>query len=281
MDLKRLSQDTLIHIITDLQKRNDELKEENDKLIEQNEKENYKLLNMELFGDQDDELKEENDKLKEEIGKLKEEIDIKKIYINDISRKLSLQPIIEKKDAQTITENVNIKITEKNDVLKISDDCNVWYMNGNLEDIYKWDIFVNNNFVKTWNQDGKNETMKTKIKKGDIIAWYIVGKGYNSILKVIDSPKVITERELILLYNDTERKEIKDDIEKGKYESIIISVEFLATTKTNFVTKHNIVNYHKTKIWTHGLRGSNCQSPGNPDWINQVTQMYNYLKINR
>ena len=74
---------------------------------------------------------------------------------------------------------------------------------------------------------------------------------------------------------------IKDDIEKGKYESIIISVEFLATTKTNFVTKHNIVNYHKTKIWTHGLRGSNCQSPGNPDWINQVTQMYNYLKINR
>ena len=36
MDLKRLSQDTLIHIITDLQKRNDELKEENDKLIEQN-----------------------------------------------------------------------------------------------------------------------------------------------------------------------------------------------------------------------------------------------------
>ena len=267
MDLKRLSQDTLIHIITDLQKRNDELKEENDKLIEQNEKENYKLLNMELFGDKDD-------KLKEEIGKLKEEIDIKKIYINDISRKLSLQ-------TQTITENVNIKITEKNDVLKISDDCNVWYMNGNLEDIYKWDIFVNNNFVKTWNQDGKNETMKTKIKKGDIIAWYIVGKGYNSILKVIDSPKVITERELILLYNDTERKEIKDDIEKGKYESIIISVEFLATTKTNFVTKHNIVNYHKTKIWTHGLRGSNCQSPGNPDWINQVTQMYNYLKINR
>ena len=43
MDLKRLSQDTLIHIITDLQKRNDELKEENDKLIEQNEKENYNL----------------------------------------------------------------------------------------------------------------------------------------------------------------------------------------------------------------------------------------------
>ena len=77
MDLKRLSQDTLIHIITDLQKRNDE-------------------------------LKEENDKLKEEIGKLKEEIDIKKIYINDISRKLSLQPIIEKKDAQTITDNSNV-----------------------------------------------------------------------------------------------------------------------------------------------------------------------------
>ena len=148
MDLKRLSQDTLIHIITDLQKQNDKLKEENDEDVN-----NFKNIQEEIE-EENNELKEENDKLKEEIGKLKEEIDIKKIYINDISRKLSLQ-------TQTITENVNIKITEKNDVLKISDDCNVWYMNGNLEDIYKWDIFVNNNFVKTWNQDGKNETMKT------------------------------------------------------------------------------------------------------------------------
>ena len=37
MDLKRLSHDTLIHIITDLEKQNDKLKEENDKYIEINE----------------------------------------------------------------------------------------------------------------------------------------------------------------------------------------------------------------------------------------------------
>tara|TARA_Y100001970_G_scaffold137954_1_gene169695 strand:+ start:427 stop:1233 length:807 start_codon:yes stop_codon:yes gene_type:complete len=268
MDLKRLSHDTLIHIITDLEKQNDKLKEENDKYIEINEEYN-------------DKLKEENDRLIDDIRKLKEEIDIKKIYINDISRKLSLQPIIEKKDAQTITDNSNVKITENKDKLEISDDCNVWYMNGNLEDINKWDIFVDNNFVNTWNSCGQNETVKKKIKKGDIIAWHIVGKGYNSILKVIDSPKVITERELNLLFSESDKKRKIDDMQKNNYEIIIISVEFLATTKTNFVTKHNIENYHKTKIWTHGLRGSNCQSPGNPDWINQVTQMYNYLKKNR
>ena len=33
MDLKRLSQDTLIHIITDLQKQNDKLKEEMMKML--------------------------------------------------------------------------------------------------------------------------------------------------------------------------------------------------------------------------------------------------------
>ena len=259
MDLERLSRDTLIHIITDLLKQNDELKEENDKFIEINEEYN-------------DKLKEENDRLIDNIRKLKEEIDIKKIYINDISRKLSLQPIIEKKDAQTITDNSNVMSFY--DELKIS-DCNVWYMNGNLEDIDKWDIFVDNNFVKTWNKDGKNEKIKTKIKKGDIIAWYIVGKGYNSILKVIDSPKIITDRELILLYNDTERKERKDDIEKRKYESIIISVEILATMKTNFIKIDNIPNYNKK--WTPHLMGVHCQSPNNPDWNEQVIEIYNYL----
>ena len=259
MDLKRLSRDTLIHIITDLLKQNDELKEENDKFIGINEEYN-------------DKLKEENDRLIDDIRKLKEEIDIKKIYINDISRKLSLQPIIEKKDAQTITDNSNVMSFY--DELKIY-DCNVWYMNGNLEDIDKWDIFVDNNFVKTWNKDGKNEKIKTKIKKGDIIAWYIVSRGYNSILKVIDNPTVITDRELILLYNDTERKERKDDIEKGKYEFIIIHVEFLATTKTNFIKKDNIPNYNKK--WTPHCRSSNAVKPNNPDWCEQVIEMYNYL----
>ena len=265
MDLKRLSQDTLIHIITDLQKQNDELTEVNDKFIEINKEEN-------------DKLKEEICELKEEIHKLKEEIDIKKSYINNMGRQLSLQTqtITEKKDAQTITDNSNVKITENKDKLKISDDCNVWYMNGNLEDIDKWDIFVNNNFVKTWNKEGRNEKIKTKIKKGDIIAWYIVSRGYNSILKVIDNPKVMTDTEFKLLYNDTERKERKDDIEKGKYEFIIIPVNFLATTKTNFIKKSNISNYNKK--WTPHCRSSNAVKPNNPDWIEQVIKMYNYLK---
>ena len=270
MDLKRLSQDTLIHIITDLQKQNDKLKEENDEDVN-----NFKNIQEEIdkLKEEIDKLKEEIGKLKKEINKLKEEIDINKIYINEISRKLSLQPIIEKKDAQTITDNSNVMSFY--DELKIY-DCNVWYMNGNLEDIDKWDIFVNNNFVKTWNPAGQNEKIKTKIKKGDIIAWYIVSRGYNSILKVIDNPKVITDRELILLYNDKEeRKEIKDDIEKGNYESIIIPVEFLVTTTTNFVTKNDIPYYNKK--WTYGLRGSHCQSPNNPDWNEQVIEMYNYL----
>ena len=205
----------------------------------------FLVMLLKIWKNINNKLKEENNKLKEENNKLKEE---------------------------------NNKLKEKgiDKGFKFRDDCNVWYMNGNLEDIDKWDIFVNNNFVKTWNKEGRNEKIKTKIKKGDIIAWYIVSRGYNSILKVIDNPKVMTDTEFKLLYNDTERKERKDDIEKGKYEFIIIPVNFLATTKTNFIKKSNISNYNKK--WTPHCRSSNAVKPNNPDWIEQVIKMYNYLK---
>ena len=215
----------------------------------------FLVMLLKIWKNINNKLKEENNKLKEENNKLKEK---------GIDKGLQTE------------ENNKLKEKGIDKGFKFRDDCNVWYMNGNLEDIDKWDIFVNNNFVKTWNKEGRNEKIKTKIKKGDIIAWYIVSRGYNSILKVIDNPKVMTDTEFKLLYNDTERKERKDDIEKGKYEFIIIPVNFLATTKTNFIKKSNISNYNKK--WTPHCRSSNAVKPNNPDWIEQVIKMYNYLK---
>ena len=239
----------------------------------------FLVMLLKIWKNINNKLKEENNKLKEENNKLKEENN--KLKEKGIDKGLQTEEnnkLKEKGIDKGLQTEENNKLKEKgiDKGFKFRDDCNVWYMNGNLEDIDKWDIFVNNNFVKTWNKEGRNEKIKTKIKKGDIIAWYIVSRGYNSILKVIDNPKVMTDTEFKLLYNDTERKERKDDIEKGKYEFIIIPVNFLATTKTNFIKKSNISNYNKK--WTPHCRSSNAVKPNNPDWIEQVIKMYNYLK---
>tara|TARA_R110002020_G_C16010018_1_gene751018 strand:+ start:119 stop:742 length:624 start_codon:yes stop_codon:yes gene_type:complete len=186
-------------------------------------------------------LKEENEKLKDVIKKLKEE---------------------------------NIK----NKGLQISDNCNVWYMNGNAEDLSKWNVYVDNGFVQTWNRGGRNEKLKTKLKVDDIIVWHIKSKGYNSVLKVIDNPKVITDKELKLLYNDKEIKKLKEEMKKKNFEFIIVPVEFLATTDTNFIT--TIEDYDKD--WTRCCRGSTAIKPSNPQWQDQVREIYNQIneKIN-
>ena len=166
------------------------------------------------------------------------------------------------------------------DIKLLSSQKNIWYMNGNAEDIKIWDIFVKNGILLTWNQDGKNEGIKTKIKKGDIIAWYVVSKGFNSIVRVLESPKIMKPNELTQYYPAWKNKFktldnwIKDG-KDNKYERISINVEFLATTNKHFVKK-DCINGWKDD-WTMGLRGSYCMTPTNSHWKEQVIAMYTYL----
>ena len=166
------------------------------------------------------------------------------------------------------------------DIKLLSSQSNIWYMNGNAEDIKIWEVFVKNGILLTWNQDGKNEGIKTKINKGDIIAWYIVGKGFNSIVKVLESPKTMKTIELSQYYPAWKNKFktldnwIKDE-KDNKYERIGINVEFLSTTNKHFV-KQDCINGWKDD-WTMGLRGSHCMTPTNSHWKEQVIAIYTYL----
>ena len=55
----------------------------------------------------------------------------------------------------------NIK-RRRNNTKLLSNANNIWYINGNAEDIEIWDIFVKNGILLTWNHQGRNEQIKNK-----------------------------------------------------------------------------------------------------------------------
>ena len=179
------------------------------------------------------------------------------------------------------SKNKKLNDKVKQDILSIHQSNKIWYMNGNHEDIKIWDTFVKNKLVLTWNKDGTNESIKTKIKKNDIIAWHIRTKGFNSILRVTDNPKILSnydDNNLLKYYPAWEHKYTFDEWKQNafikNYERIYIPVEFLATTDKYFVKQNSIKNW--TYDWSI-CRGSKCISPSNPHWKEQVIEIYKYL----
>lgn len=179
------------------------------------------------------------------------------------------------------SKNKKLNDKVKQDILYINQSDKIWYMNGNHEDIKIWDTFVENKLVLTWNKDGNNESIKTKIKKNDIIAWHIRTKGFNSILRVTDNPKILSnydDNNLLKYYpawkHEYTFNEWKQNAFIKNYERIYIPVEFLATTDKYFVKQNSIKNW--TYDWSI-CRGSKCISPSNPHWKEQVIEIYKYL----
>ena len=179
------------------------------------------------------------------------------------------------------SKNKKLNDKVKQDILYINQSDKIWYMNGNHEDIKIWDTFDENKLVLTWNKDGTNESIKTKIKKNDIIAWHIRTKGFNSILRVTDNPKILSnydDNNLLKYYPAWEHKYTFDEWKQNplikNYERIYIPVEFLATTDKYFVKQNTINNW--TYDWSI-CRGSKCISPSNPHWKEQVIEIYKYL----
>lgn len=199
--------------------------------------------------------------------------------INDLQKevtkfKTDAEERITKMENLLKTQIENINSEKLHDINKYE---NIWYMNGNAEDLKKWEIQVKNNYVWTWSDNGKNDSIQDKIEVNDLIAWHIVSKGYNSILKVLDKPHLITDEELKISMTYEEVIKKRESMKTHNYSIIFIPVEFLTTTTTNFVKKETISEIYN-KEWTGGLRGSHCINPTNPQWKNQVFEIYNYLK---
>jgi cold shock CspA family protein len=160
----------------------------------------------------------------------------------------------------------------------------IWYMNcrldsNNPDHVNSWSNSIDNGFVGTWQKDKVNQKLCQKLVVGDIIAWYIVGKGYSAILRVKEECSLMNKDDLKIHYPEKNDEDIKNHLEWEKRENsriIKIPVEFLAYTDLNKCIKR--MEGWQKEDWTMGYRGSNSMLPKNKRWKEQVMKMYKNMK---
>ena len=161
--------------------------------------------------------------------------------------------------------------------LKLIEDANnIWYMNGKVKDVSFWNRLVENNLLYSWSFHGRNDNILHRLKIGDIIAWYIVGKGFSSIVKVTGKVEYICGNDLDLLgISEIDKISWLNSMVKYDYKTIKIPVEFLSHIDMNkCITSKDIPSITE---WTSGLRGSSCMKPSKQEWNKQVIEMYKYM----
>lgn len=194
-----------------------------------------------------------------------------------------LKLINNKIDDRINTDEKSYDLNYKIDL--INNANTIWYMNGNKkdsDDLNNWYKWKKNGFVLTWNHDNKNNNIYKTLKINDIICWHIVGGGYNSILKVNGPIHNITDNELDLIRNESDKIEWKENMKKYNYKQIVIPVEFIESTDNKYI-KYNIngynINGYNKNNWIHGFRGSIPIKIKNINWKNQVIDMLQYMHI--
>ena len=160
------------------------------------------------------------------------------------------------------------------DMINLASD--IWYMNHQYQDhlLGEWLNCRNNGFVTSWNKGGRNNSLKTRLKKNDIIAWYTVGRGYSAILKVNGECRDMTEEDLRIL-KGRDKVKVKEHREWEKTtgcEIIIIPVDIISHCDMNKCIKR-LPNWTKEE-WTSGFRGSCAMKPKNKKWKEQVITIY-------
>jgi len=208
----------------------------------------------------------ENKLLKIEIEKHKSTISILEKHIYEL-----LSGEQEKIDSHTppLTDT-NVKFIEESN--------NVWYMNARGHGFKCWEKLVENNFVYTWNHNNRNK-LEERLHVNDIIAWYMVGKGYISVLMVTAPVTIMTETDIDdMSLEEGDTKSWLYDMDNKDYTLLKIPVKFIARNdKYKCITKNDF--QHWKSDWTSGLRGSSCMRPSNPLWKQQVIDLYNHMTI--
>ena len=187
----------------------------------------------------------------------------------------SVTPVEQVESVEPVTPATN----DLSDTLDINKANNIWYMNCHEYSLRYWDKLLEGEYVMTWNTDNRYKKI-FDMSVNDIIAWYIVGKGYIAILQVTEKPtKIYDDKEIdaIVKYCG-ETLPSSEARELWKQRTIKIPVKFLSVIdKTKCVTYKDIPSIGN---WSYGYRGSNCIKPNNEEWSNQVVEMYKYMKTN-
>lgn len=158
-------------------------------------------------------------------------------------------------------------------IQKIEQASDLWYLNMHFGQLRVWTSLLNHNIFKIWNKDNRYKSSYAKLKKGDILCIYVVGRGYIAVSRVTEKPRKPTTEELCSIY-----KKVLDEatIKEHYYGYIIIPVEYLVSVDPNNCITHK--QLPQITDWSSGYRGSACIKPKSSQWIYQVKELYNYMK---
>ena len=183
-----------------------------------------------------------------------------------------------------LNNNILPEDNYEEDLKIIHNAKNIWYMNCRLhsnhkDNINRWNNQIDNGFVGTWKTPKVNQKIFEKLKVEDIIAWYIVGRGFSAILRIKGECIAMNKDDLKIHFPEKSEEDIKNHLEWEKRENsriIKIPVEFLAYTDLNKCIKR--MEGWQKEDWTMGYRGSNSMLPKHPRWKEQVMKMYKNMK---
>jgi hypothetical protein len=182
-----------------------------------------------------------------------------------------------------LNDNILPEDNYEEDLKMIHNSRKIWYMNfrtwphDDKKANENWLNLIDNGFVCTWQKDNSNTKLFEKLLMGDIIAWYVIGKGYGAILKVKGDCSFITDDDLKIWHTTEESLKTHHEwAKKNDCRIIKIPVEFLAYTKIDKSIK-KMKGWQK-EDWTSGFRGPNAISPKHPRWREQVMKMYKEMK---
>lgn len=182
-----------------------------------------------------------------------------------------------------LNDNILPEDNYEEDLKIIHNARKIWYMNfrtwphDDIKANENWLNLVDNGFVCTWQKDNLNQKLFEKLLIGDIIAWYVIGKGYGAILRVKGDCSYITDNDLKIWHTTEESLKTHHEwAKKNDCRIIKIPVEFLAYTKIDKSIKR--MEGWSKEDWTSGFRGPNAISPKHPRWKEQILKMYKEMK---
>ena len=182
-----------------------------------------------------------------------------------------------------INNNILPEDNYEEDLKSIHNSRKIWYMNfrtwphDDKKANENWLNLIDNGFVCTWQKDNLNTKLFEKLAIGDIIAWYVIGKGYGAILRVKDDCSYITDDDLKIWHTTEDSlKEHHEWAKKNDCRIVKIPVEFLTHTNLDKCIKR--MEGWQKEDWTSGFRGPNSILPKHPRWKEQVMKMYKKMK---
>jgi len=183
----------------------------------------------------------------------------------------------------SLNNNILPEDNYEEDLKIIHNARKIWYMNfrtwphDDKKANENWLNLIDNGFVCTWQKNNMNTKLFEKLVIGDIIAWYVIGRGYGAILKVKGDCSYITDNDLKIWHTTEESLKTHHEwAKKNDCRIIKIPVEFLAYTKIDkSITR---MEGWSKEDWTSGFRGPNAILPKHPRWKEQVMKMYKKMK---